>query len=175
MLECAYCGFATSNRQTFRRHLTFKHDADCRYEKGLSGRFYDVIVKLHGEELASRVAVLRNGQRHVRRRKFEKKAVDRVTVLPAERTSAVPMVSAATSHQLLQVAVSSAAVSPVKTSATVSSVRAEPCYQAAGNASPAGSMYDFTSGVNTSIDFGCEELLETMGPDGAVPLPDLTW
>jgi len=96
MFQCTFCGHTTAARQNFRCHLTLKHDADCRFEKGESGKVADVIVALSAAELASRVAVLKKGQRHVRRRDHEKRAVDPVEIplATAQPTSFVSSISA---------------------------------------------------------------------------------
>jgi len=157
MFQCTFCGHTTTTRQNFRRHLTLKHDADCRFEKGESGKFADVIVALSAAELASRVAVLRKGQRHVRRRGHERRAVEPVeiplaTVLP---TSFVSSISANYS-------------TPTAEATETHHVPAdEAC-------SSVASEFNFGHANNVSIDWEREELL-FMDMTSEIPPPDLSW
>jgi hypothetical protein len=85
MFRCTFCGHETKERQGFRRHLTGRHDADYRREKQGDGNYKDVVVLLQGEELVSRIAALKRGQRHVRRRRVAENHQEVVTPTPESR------------------------------------------------------------------------------------------
>ena len=190
MFECTFCGFQTESRQTFRRHLTSRHDADCRYEKDSSGRFRDIIVILSGAELASRVAALRKGQRHVRRRTAQAKAAGQV-VIPAVAAQ-VSAVSACTRSSPAETATRETPADclsspPVnrRPSAAAATNQAGPThgYPAAGCSSPApefdlgGGVSDFSVDREYDIvDFPFADDLPTLPPVAAdepyrVPTP----
>ena len=156
MFQCMFCGHSTATRQALRRHLTFKHDADCRLEKGASGKFSDVIAVLSAEELAVRVAVLKKGQRHVRRRVHEKAMAELVVVPPVKRqpTSFVSSIPAR--------------YSTPSTKATGSIFR--PVDEAGSSWT---SEFDLGSAVNESTHGECEELRHFDGTDD-IPHPDLS-
>ena len=150
LFQCTFCGHTRATRQAFRRHLTLQHDADCRLEKGVSGKFADVIVVLFAKELASRVSVQRKGQRHVHRRAHEKAAMEPVVVPPWFLSSISARYSTPTAE---------ASVAPIFVPAD------EAC-------SSVTSEFDLGSGTNDSIDWECEELRHIVETD-EIPPPDL--
>src|SRR5664279_2806828 len=76
------CEWVSNSRAAHRRHLTYRHQMDLRYQRGADGKFKDELVQLSGQELQDRIASLRKGQKHDHRKVTESAElrVDQVTV-----------------------------------------------------------------------------------------------